>query len=374
MSPDPPLSSPSVAPLVSVLRALRVHAHEPPPQRQSTLRSAMRDRTLLGHCETFLCEVLPESSRSPRYTRLLMTALVLDVAPDALLDDPRRTDAQALLRAVEQLLEACATRHVPSVRTRLTAFIGAFDAWRRDDRERLVSTLVASWRNVDITARSPHCTDDLRARVVDVQKTLLERARGLGVSEEAFRARVVAAGVGGDGDAVARDVADRTGAETGAETGAGAETVADVVRRAFWDDFRRRLTEHDTTQLEALLHELLAAINALTPHRTDLHQTLQTAVDVDLLAQMVRHDCLDADHFGSATRALVDRVASLVAPARAEPLRRWYDEWVEVSPSNPCIDRFPPFLDKLHTEVALAQRACDAVRAALDGGGEVSES
>jgi hypothetical protein len=157
------------------------------------------------------------------------------------------------------------------------------------------------------------------------------------------------------------------------------ETIDQVVRRAFWDDFARRLQANDTEQLRALLTELVDAIAKLTPNRADLHQELHAEVDADLIAQMVRHQCLDEAEFHSITAALVRRVAGLIAPVRSVALLDWHPVWLaskhvdhdcdhtnnSQTMSASMVRMLPAFFEKLHTEVGLAQRACEQIRSQI---------
>ena len=117
-----------------------------------------------------------------------------------------------------------------------------------------------------------------------------------------------------------------------------------------------------------MLHELLHAVHALTPHRTDLHDRLERAVDMELLVQMVAHQSMDTTHFERATRAVVDHLKPLLAQARVEAFDTWFTEWqtrCASDPSKPFEQHLPAFFERLHKEIGIAQRGCDRVRQAM---------
>ena len=141
-------------------------------------------------------------------------------------------------------------------------------------------------------------------------------------------------------------------------------TLLTTIQRAFWDAFQDRLRQHDTRQLRAMLHELLHAVHALTPNRTDLHNRLERAVDIDLLVQMVAHQSMDTMHFGRATCAVVDHLKPLLAQARVEAFDTWFTNGkpgVRMTRHNRLNSIYQPF-ERMHKEIGIAQRGCDRVR------------
>ena len=202
----------------------------------------------------------------------------------------------------------------------------------------------------------------LRESLRASMRGLEAKAAKLGVSSAGFRARVAAvtplpASSDADGDDPRAD--------------AWAEAVAAVAstcERAFWDAFASKLQAGDLTPLRAQLDEVVAKLKALTPHRTDLHATLDQAIDVDLVVQMAEHDALDAPTFDALADTLVDTLVSLQAPAATPATRAWVSAWRAQcrSAENTYATLLPPFFAALHRDIDAALDACAAVRASLD--------
>ena len=120
-------------------------------------------------------------------------------------------------------------------------------------------------------------------------------------------------------------------------------------------------------QIRAKLDEVVAKLKALTPHRTDLHATLDQAIDVDLVVQMAEHDALDAPTFDALVDTLVDTLVSLQAPAATPATRAWVAAWrAQCSSSVEYVyaTLLPPFFAALHRDIDAALGACAAVRKA----------
>ena len=132
-------------------------------------------------------------------------------------------------------------------------------------------------------------------------------------------------------------------------------SIDTIVRRAFWDAFVARLDDdRHTDQLQLLLDELCTKLKRLTPHRTDLHHDIDTAIDTQLLVQMVEHECMDITHFLRTTDFVVGHLRRTQAPARDEPNERWYREWranVEKGCGGTFARAFATFLESVHREV-----------------------
>lgn len=170
------------------------------------------------------------------------------------------------------------------------------------------------------TAQSP---TTLRESLCASMRGLETKAAKLGVSSAGFRARVAAA-------TPLPASSDEDDNETDPRADAWAEAVAAVAstcERAFWDAFAAKLQAGDLTPLRAQLDEVVAKLKALTPHRTDLHATLDQAIDVDLVVQMAEHDALDAPTFNALADTLVDTLVSLQAPAATPATREWVAAW-----------------------------------------------
>ena len=88
-----------------------------------------------------------------------------------------------------------------------------------------------------------------------------------------------------------------------------------------------RLQEGHTDQLELLLTELSNKLKQLTPSRHDIHQNIHTALDIKLIVQMVKHQCMDNTHFLKTTDFIVQHVIFMQAPVHNETTKAWYESW-----------------------------------------------
>lgn len=348
---------------------------------------------LLARCLGF-ADRATAVAHAPPADRLFMAALVLHVRPNTLILDTSdqcgcTAHVSALLQSASGLVSACtAPRPVGQTDARCRSayheFREAFTAWQQQDIADMMEVLVASYKNLQETRGHGACTEEVAAHVDRNMQTILMRVRSLGECTDAFLARVAAdppqtrggtqatpTGTNRRDSVRERPQGSATAHQPPTHPTAATETIDEVVRRAFWDDFARRLEVHETDQLHALLTELVEAIANLTPRRSDLHSELRAEIDVDLIVQMVRHQCLDGAEFYRTTGAVVRRVAGLIAPARSPPLMAWYEEWGvrEVGGGDPqrgtssaMVSVFPAFLERMHTEIGLAQRACELVR------------
>jgi hypothetical protein len=204
----------------------------------------------------------------------------------------------------------------------------------------------------------------LRESLRASMRGLEAKAAKLGVSSAGFRARVAAAT-----PLPASSDEDEDGDDPRADAWAEAvAAVASTCERAFWDAFASKLQAGDLTPLRAQLDEVVAKLKALTPHRTDLHATLDRAIDVDLVVQMAEHDALDAPTFDALADTLVDTLVSLQAPAATPATRAWVSAWRAQcsSAENTYATLLPPFFAALHRDIDASLDACAAVRASLD--------
>ena len=379
---------------------------------------AMCQRPTVDACVRFLGDVRTSTTVSdaldatPATARLLLTALLVHAHP-SFLDDasereaPDGSDAhvrsptvvrQALAQSVaadaERFVETVANQHPTACARALVAFRASFEAWKRADREALLDVLVASYVNLaasvaemDAVAAAEAATTlakegetacgetntapsptTLRNSLCTSMYGLEAKAAKLGVSSTDFHVRVAVAtplpAASSDEESEAEERHHDPRADAWAEAVAA---VASTCERAFWDAFTATLQAGDLTPLRAQLDEVVAKLKALTPHRTDLHATLDQAIDVDLVVQMAEHDALDAPTFDALVDTLVDTLVSLQAPAATPATRAWVAAW-----RAQCSSRveyvystlLPPFFAALHRDIDAALGACAAVRKA----------
>ena len=376
---------------------------------------AMCQRTTVDACVRFLADVRTATAApdaldaTPKTARLLLTALLVHAHPSFLIDDASESEApdgsdsrahsptavrQALAQSVaadaERFVETVANQHPTACARALVAFRASFEAWKRADREALLDVLVASYVNLaasvaemDAVAAAETATtvakegdtasgetdtapspQTLRESLCASMHGLETKAEKLGVSSAGFHARVAAA-------TPLPASSDEDDNETDPRADAWAEAVAAVAstcERAFWDAFAAKLQAGDLTPLRAQLDEVVAKLKALTPHRTDLHVTLDQAIDVDLVVQLAEHDALDAPTFNALADTLVDTLVSLQAPAATPATRAWVAAWRTqwCGGTHAYATLLPPFFAALHRDIDAVSDACAAVRATLE--------
>ena len=362
----------------------------------------MCQRTTVDQCVRFLEKVCTKTSTptleaTPKTARLLLTALLVHAHPSFLdhanereapdgRDVDREYSASAVRRALsqavasdaERLVETVANQHLTAFVRALVAFRASFEAWKCADREALLDVLVGSYVNLAASIaemdavsaaaeeEQPHEDTESTPSPTTLRESLCASMRGLeakaeklGVSWTDFHKRVAAATplpASSDED------------DDDAHTSAWAEAVtavASTCERAFWDAFTAKLQAGDLTPLRAQLDEVVTKLKALTPHRTDLHATLDHAVDVDLVVQMAEHDALDAPTFDALANTLIDTLVSLQAPAATSTTRAWVSTWRAqwCDGTHAYALLLPPFFAALHRDIDTALDACAEVRA-----------
>ena len=413
MSDSLSISFESIRSALSTLRACTTPEHA---------MWAMYQRTTIAACVQFLEAVRAAMTdemgsaldATPRNARLLLTALLVHTHP-SFLDDAsereapdgrdgkhegddvttaanehalspptvRKALAQTVAANAERFVETVANRHPAACMRALVAFRDSFEAWKRADREALVDVLVASYVNLSASIaemdavaanteadvvpssdNSPTPTtlrDDLCASL----RGLETKAVRLGITATAFHARVAGATplpVSSDEEDDAMAVDPRATAWSEAVA-----AVASTCERAFWDAFTAKLQAGDLTPLRAQLNEVVAKLKALTPNRTDLHATLDRAVDVDLVVQMAEHDALDTRTFNTLADTLVNTLLSLQAPAATSATKAWVATWRAqwCDGTHVYATLLPPFFAALHRDIDAVSDACAAVRATL---------
>ena len=328
----------------------------------------------------------------------------------------RQALAQSVAADAERFVETVANQHPTACARALVAFRASFEAWKRADREALLDVLVASYVNLAASvaemdavaaaaeteaeteaaaetaaeAATEAAADTAEETVVATKTeeettcgettdtapsptTLREslhasmcgleaKAAKLGVSATAFRTRVAAATPLPTSSSDEEE--DNPNADAWAEAVA---TVASTCERAFWDAFTAKLQAGDLTPLRTQLDEVVAKLKALTPRRTDLHATLDQAIDVDLVVQMAEHDALDAPTFDVLVDTLVDTLVSLQAPAATPATRAWVAAWRAqcTGAEYTYATLLPPFFAALHRDIDAASDACAILRATL---------
>ena len=415
MSDSPSISFEPIRSALSTLRACTTPEHA---------MWAMCQHATIAACVQFLEAVRAAMTdemgsaldATPRNARLLLTALLVHTHP-SFLDDAsereapdgcdgkhegddvttaandhalspptvRKALAQTVAANAERFVETVANKHPAACMRALVAFRDSFEAWKRADREVLVDVLVARMNSPlhcgdgrsrgkrgggcgTLSDNSPTPTtlrDDLCASLRGLETKAVRRANSNGLPR-ASGWRDAAAVSSDEADDAEEDDAMAVDPRATAWSEAVA-AVASTCERAFWDAFTAKLQAGDLTPLRAQLNEVVAKLKALTPNRTDLHATLDRAVDVDLVVQMAEHDALDTRTFNTLADTLVNTLVSLQAPAATSATKAWVATWRAqwCDGTHVYATLLPPFFAALHRDIDAVSDACAAVRATL---------
>lgn len=90
--------------------------------------------------------------------------------------------------------------------------------------------------------------------------------------------------------------------------------IKKVAERAYLDTISRRLQEKDVECIVELIAEISQRLNNLTPNRKDLHHSLGTAVDLDLIKQELEHDAFSAQELFEVVSHFIARIRLCQAP------------------------------------------------------------
>lgn len=330
--------------------------------------------------------LLDTTDISPSTVHIVLFAVVIDIRPVALLDPPVCTPTSRvhthhqrlytqLLHLAHNVVRVLTTTASPpcppppptTLQHHIDTFATHLEQWKASDIHFTLQLLANAWVNIEFIG-SVIAVSDATKRYSQLEQQL----KSIGQPHEALepyiancRASVVARVATQD---ILRRIAvvDRQIATLSSPPASPSATspspppafehsIDTIVRRAFWDAFVARLDDdRHTDQLQLLLDELRTKLKRLTPHRTDLHHDIDTAIDTQLLVQMVEHECMDITHFLRTTDFVVGHLRRTQAPARDEPNERWHREWranVEKGCGGTFARAFATFLEFVHREV-----------------------
>ena len=349
-------------------------------------QTLMQDAQSLHSIRTYLEQ---HTSLHPNrmMVHLTMTALVLHIRADALINTPSSNTPShhaylTLLQVTEDFVETLSLCVVSAqarevIATRFHRFQQAFAYWQTLDRHVLLQQLAVAWVDIECATAVMELSNTSK-----LYRELEQRASSIGatphqlqgyvanhrasiISQQAVReVSYIVNGVNVNGlNNFASTTQDNGHHDNIRNAHAFEQSVDAVVKKAFWDAFVARLDEKHTDQLTLLLNEVKHKLNALTPSRTDIHQTIDRTIDTSLIVQMVQHDCLDANHFLKVTSFIVEHIQATQAPAHTSATQDWYDQWHrrflsgELSFARLCAQ----FLARAHEDIDRTQETCQRI-------------
>lgn len=346
----------------------------------TVVHAFMQDAEQLDSIHTYL-EQHTVLQPNTKCVHLTMTAIVLHIRAEALIDAPS-TDTPlhhtyvTLLQATEEFVETLSLCEVSSnartvIAMRLRRFQQAFVHWQTVDRRVVLQQLAVAWVDIECTTtvtklpNTPTLYKELEQRASSVGATPQQLQRYVAnhraciISQQAVQYALCIVNGLNNSASPAQD----KGHPTNKATPAFEQSVDAVVKKAFWDAFVARLDKKHTDQLALLLNEVKHKLNALTPSRTDMHQTIDRAIDTSLIVQMVQHDCLDANHFLKVTSFVIEHIQATQAPAHTTATQEWYGKWRsrflsgELTFARLCAQ----FLARAHEDIDRTQEVCQRI-------------
>ena len=369
-------------------------------QARAVLLAPTTHEHLLTVAQTFMQEVQSLQSirtyldqhtalqPNTKCVHLTMTAIVLHIRAEALIDTPS-TDTPlhhaylTLMRVTEDFVETLSLCVVSAqaqtvIAMRFHRFQQAFVHWQTVDRHMVLQQLAVAWVDIECTTavmklpNTPMLYRELEQRASSVGATpqqlqgYVANHRACIISQQAVQDAVCIVNGLNNSAFTTKDKGHRTNKTTHAFE----QSIDTVVKKAFWDAFVARLDEKHTDQLTLILDELKHKLNALTPSRTDMHQTIDRAIDTSLIVQMVQHDCLDANHFLKVTSFVIEHIQATQAPAHTTATQEWYDQWHhrflsgELTFARLCAQ----FLAQAHEDIDRTHEASQRIRASNSHG------
>ena len=312
-----------------------------PESKCCAVHQFMQDQTILNECTHHLSSYIQHPTA--KQTKIVLIAVVLTIYPEALIphEDPMHTQLTKHASVVFNRLNTkqSTEQQTQTFQDTYSLFEHAFNIWKNKDKEYLLHTLARSYINIDDASRVVHIP-----RVEHIKHKLRTQVNMLHLHESTFEACVHAVRASDMAHRAVHEIRTKINAlnindDTEAQQNnpqshhpskavlPDDDTITSIVQRAFWDAFVYRLQEGHTDQLELLLTELSNKLKQLTPSRHDIHQNIHTALDIKLIVQMVKHQCMDNTHFLKTTDFIVQHVIHMQAPVHNETTKAWYESW-----------------------------------------------
>lgn len=76
------------------------------------------------------------------------------------------------------------------------------------------------------------------------------------------------------------------------------------------------LNDEDIDWIKRLRAEIIKRINNLTPRRIDLHKELESIIDIDFIAQMLKYSAMESSDFFRIINITFSRLEMLCAPSQ----------------------------------------------------------
>ncbi len=95
------------------------------------------------------------------------------------------------------------------------------------------------------------------------------------------------------------------------------DTMRVAMKDLLTDTFKKEnLETKDLEWIKQLCVEIIQRINQLTPNRGDLHQQLESSIDVELIIQMLKHSAIEVSDFVQILNVTFGRLKLLCAPSQ----------------------------------------------------------
>ena len=93
------------------------------------------------------------------------------------------------------------------------------------------------------------------------------------------------------------------------------QQLTEQFHKSFIDRVEIEVDKGDAKYIISLLQELIERLNNLVPNRKDLHQSLNSQIDLKLIKQQIEHQAFDSNDFYCVIDGFTQRIKLLQAPA-----------------------------------------------------------
>tara|TARA_B100001057_G_scaffold440033_1_gene473677 strand:+ start:287 stop:739 length:453 start_codon:yes stop_codon:yes gene_type:complete len=113
------------------------------------------------------------------------------------------------------------------------------------------------------------------------------------------------------------------------------DQIKNTFRKAMRDKIKETVSSkcsiEDAKWICSLLIELVSRINSLTPNRKDLHNELNSSVDIELVEQMLVHGAAEDSDLQPLCGLVLKRLGQLCAPVQDQDVNKMKEKVSETS-------------------------------------------
>jgi len=141
--------------------------------------------------------------------------------------------------------------------------------------------------------------------------------------------------------------------------------MREVMHKAFWDKVTEDMakTPPDHKHVMVLFDEVKTSIKQLIPHRTDMHEKMDAAVDIELIDQMIRNQAFSHNDLLTALEYLVDMIRMLEPPIEDGDTDAWKEGITrECQSKEPWKVIIPKFFKRMFGKIEGIRESVEVLR------------